>query len=196
VSRRGWWVALVAVAAVHLAVPLVMIGGHERTLREGTAWRFPTAPVDPADAFRGRYVALTFPQAETQLAAGFAPERGDWVYVPLARDSDGFARLGSALPAPPDDGDYLRVRARWTVDGDTRRVGLAFPFDRLYMEESVAPRAEEVYRQLQPAPGATAAPPAWAVVRVRDGRAALEDVSIDGTSLRELARRRAAAGAG
>jgi hypothetical protein len=194
VSRRLRWIALGAVAAVHLAVPLVMVAGHERILREGTTWRFRTAPVDPADAFRGRYVALTYPENETPLAPGFEPDRGDWVFVPLSRDGEGFARLGVAQRAAPGAGDYLRVRARYVVTGEPRRAGLDLPFDRLYLEESLAPRAERVYRELQPPrPGAAPAPPAWAVVRVRRGRAALEDVSVAGTSLRELGRRGAGA---
>jgi uncharacterized membrane-anchored protein len=192
VSPRGLRVAaLVLVALAQLAVPVSMIFGHERTLREGTAWRFRTAPVDPADAFRGRYVALAFEESSAPVAAGERIERGEHAYVGLAQDREGFAVLGPVRAARPASGDYLKLRVQWIENGAEGQPGsaqLELPFDRLYLEESVAPRAEEVYRESQRATG-DARRPAWAVVRVREGHAALEDVMVEGRSLRELAGR-------
>ena len=48
------------VGFAQLAVPASLIWKRERTLRQGHVWKFRTAPVDPVDAFRGRYVALEF----------------------------------------------------------------------------------------------------------------------------------------
>jgi uncharacterized membrane-anchored protein len=187
--------ALALVALAQLAVPVSMILGHERTLREGTAWRFRTAPVDPADAFRGRYVALGFEEQRAPVAAGEVLERGDWAYATLSRDTEGFARLGAVRASRPASDDYLKLRVRWLESGSAPPLAhLELPFDRLYLEESAAPRAEEVYRESQR--GGDARRPAWAVVRVRDGRAALEDVMVEGRSLRELARTGSLAGAG
>lgn len=182
-------VALALVALAQLAVPVSMILGLERTLREGTVWRFRTAPVDPADAFRGRYVALGFEETRAPLAAGQEVGRGDRVWVELRRDAEGFAVLGPAWAARPPARDVLRLRVAWVETASTpQAVHLDLPFDRLYLEESAAPRAEQAYRESQR--GGDARRPAWAVVRVRDGRAALEDVLVEGRSLRELARMR------
>jgi hypothetical protein len=183
-----WWrlAALLVVGAIQVAVPLRMIAGQQRTLREGTVWRFRTAPVDPADAFRGRYVALGFENDHTTVAPGHEVSQGDWVYVPLSVDGEGFARLEPALGSPPASGDYLRLRAQWLGGGGEQTlVHFTLPFHRLYLEESAAPRAEAAYVASQ---RADARRPAWAVVRVLDGRAALEDVRVEGRSLREMAR--------
>ena len=183
--------ALALVALAQLAVPLSMILGHERTLREGTVWRFRTAPVDPADAFRGRYVALGFEVRGAPVAPGERIERGEHAYVGLSRDPEGFAVLGPVRATRPASGDYVKLRVQWIeygAEGKPANAQLEIPFDRLYLEESVAPLAEEAYRESQRATG-DARRPAWAVVRVREGHAALEDVMVEGRSLRELAAR-------
>lgn len=51
---------LVVLAAAQLAVPASMIVQRETVLTQGRVYKFKTAPVDPVDAFRGRYVALRF----------------------------------------------------------------------------------------------------------------------------------------
>ena len=182
--------ALALVALAQLGVPVSMIFGHERTLREGTVWRFRTAPVDPADAFRGRYVALAFEDRDALIAPGETIERGDRAFVQLSRDQLGFAALGPVRKSRPGEGDYLELEVGWIEHEASGRplANLELPFDRLYLEESAAPRAEEVYRESQRATGDVRRP-AWAVVRVLEGHAALEDVMVEGRSLRELAGR-------
>ncbi len=182
-SRRSLLFALAAAGAVQLAVPLWMIAGHERTLRHGTPWRFEVAPVDPADAFRGRYLALDFAAEGEAVPAGSGIERGEWAFASLAEDDRGLARLEAAVGSPPVEGDYLRLRVSSTHLGPQgREVWVALPFDRLYLPEGLAPAAEERLRAGTADPDAP--PRAWAVVRVRDGRGVLEDLVIDGVSAR------------
>ncbi len=50
--------AFFCVALLQIYTPVSMIIARESTLKEGVLFRFKTAPVDPYDAFRGRYVAL------------------------------------------------------------------------------------------------------------------------------------------
>jgi uncharacterized membrane-anchored protein len=63
---KSWRLLVFAVVGLaQLAVPASLIWKREQTLRHGSVWKFRTAPVDPVDAFRGRYVALEF-EAEGQ----------------------------------------------------------------------------------------------------------------------------------
>ena len=50
----------IVVAVVQIAAPASMILRRERALDRGERFLFRTAPVDPYDAFRGRYVAPSF----------------------------------------------------------------------------------------------------------------------------------------
>ncbi|HET9766222.1 MAG TPA: GDYXXLXY domain-containing protein [Thermoanaerobaculia bacterium] len=177
--------ALAVVALLQLAVPAQMIVARERTLREGTAWRFRTAPVDPADAFRGNYLALRFDAESAPVPTGLAVDRGESVVVPLLRDAEGFAQLGSVRREPPASGDWLRLRVGWVEKDDPRagtRAHVELPFDRFYLDEGLAPRADAKFAALGTGRGEPL--PAWAVVRVRAGRAVLEDVLIDGRTVR------------
>jgi hypothetical protein len=180
--------ALVVVALLQLGVPTQMIVTRERTLREGTAWRFRTAPVDPADAFRGNYLALSFDAESAPVPSNLTVERGERVIVPLLRDAEGFAQLGPVRREPPAGGDWLRLRVGWVeteAPGTGTRAHVELPFDRFYLDEGLAPRADAKFAALGARRGASAPLPAWAVARVRAGRAVLEDVLIDGHSVRD-----------
>lgn len=191
IPRRVGVALIVAVGIVHLAVPLWMIHARERTLDEGSRWRFRVAPVDPADPFRGRYLALGFRENQAPVPPDADIDFGAWVYVPLERDEEGFARLGPVHTDPPAGGDFLRLQVRGLSPGDEgrRRAHFRLPFDRLYLEEEKARRAEERLREIFRARGGEAAEevPVWAWVRVREGRAVLEDVEVAGRSIRALA---------
>jgi uncharacterized membrane-anchored protein len=180
----NWMMGLCAVvAAVQLSVPASLIVRHERTLHQGTAWKFKTAPVDPYDAFRGRYVALQFEQSQAAPAADQTFRRGQKVFVALEKDKDGFARFATLSAEPPKDKPYLRVRAGWQ-SGPTVQVEL--PFDRFYMGEHIAPAAEQAYWQNNRR-GQTNTT-TYAMVRIRDGRAVIENVFIGDKPIRQVAK--------
>lgn len=168
--RPGILLALLTfTAVVQLAVPVSMIVSREATLERGTTYRFKTQPVDPYDAFRGRYVQLGFVDTAARIPEGVDVKARQWIYVPLEVDDEGFARLGPVAASRPDS-DHLRVRTR-SVNGTTAKVIL--PFDRYYMEEHSAPEAERLYRRGGPRP-------AWVTVAVRRGRAVIEELYVDG----------------
>jgi uncharacterized membrane-anchored protein len=182
-SRRALLLALAIVGAIQLAVPLWMIAGYERTLARGTAWRFEVAPVDPADAFRGRYLALRFAAEGEAVPAGEAIDRCGWAFASLVERGGGLAQLETLHPAPPAEGDYLRLRASSVHTGPQgRQAWVDLPFDRLYLPEGLAPAAERRLRDSLGDPDASVR--AWAVVRVRAGRGVLEDLVLDGVSAR------------
>ena len=192
--RRWRLAAVVLLAAAQLAVPAAWIAGFERTLAEGRAFRFRAAPVDPADPLRGRYVMLAFAAAqEVAVPADLDLDWNEQVWVRVSEGADGFARLDAPTRERPTEGDFLRVRVRGTVGEVRRAVLLDRPFDRFFLEEGDAPAAEELLRTVPAVRGRAAGatdtdapvPVAWAVVRLRDGRAVIEDVLVDGVPLRE-----------
>lgn len=186
-NRKLLWIAFALAASAQLAVPASMIQRQQATLREGVAYRFRTAPVDPADPFRGRFVALDF-EVACSTAPGPMNDPQNWqgrFYAQIAIGADGFAQIVGLTRAPPSQGDYLRVRGRGGCDHE--RVSLELPFDRYYLPEALAPRAEQAYLELNRQREATMGPPApdgrvpgYASVRVRGGHAVLEELYLDG----------------
>jgi uncharacterized membrane-anchored protein len=167
-------------AVIQLAVAAGAIIRSEVALRSGEVYRFRLRPVDPVDAFRGRYVALRFVLDRAPIAEA-TPSRGrQKVYVPLIVDDEGFAGFGPVTLNPPASGDFLRLRSGvdFIDENGDRMVSLALPFGRYYMPEELA---AEVDRSLW----RRGARPAWVTVRVWDGVGVIEDLWVDGVPVRD-----------
>ncbi len=164
----------VLVCLIQLSVPAWMIGRREAALRHGDVYRFKTRPVDPYDAFRGRYVALDFEQASRSFILDGKLSRGDVVYATVIEGNDGFAELLGLNRTPPDDAISIPVRVLW--QDRERQVRFRLPFDRYYMEETLAPEAERKYRQAN----RSRTNETYAAVRINKGFPVIEDLIIDG----------------
>ncbi len=138
--------ALAVVLAAQLAVPGWMLGKREWVLRNGAEYKFRTAPVDPSDPFRGRYVALSFEALTAEYTDPAGVETfGRALYATLTVDDTGFAKFGRVSRTPPESGEYMRVET-W-FSGAPNQTQFVPPFDRYYMNESAAPAAEQAYRE-------------------------------------------------
>jgi uncharacterized membrane-anchored protein len=182
--------ALVCLA--QLAVPVSLIVKHEQTRTSGTVWKFQTAPVDPGDPFRGRYVQLAFAvdRAAVPLAnPGSYAQYDQRMYAELEAGPDGFARLVRLHERRPAGVDYIDVFAQQMfIDETPREPGgepppqgpaanyVRVPFDRYYLPEARAPEVEREYWEASRKAQANT----WAEVRVRDGHAVLVNLVLDG----------------
>lgn len=181
-------VALALACVVQLAVPASLVVKHEQTRSSGTPWRFQTAPVDPSDPYRGRYVRLGYAVEATPVAVA-APD-GDHVaydqrvYAELAPGSDGFARLVQLHRERPEGVEYIDVFARAAPndgdDGPPKALHVHLPFDRFYLPEHRAPQVEQDYLRASREAQANT----WVEVRVLDGHAALVSLVLDGEPVR------------
>jgi uncharacterized membrane-anchored protein len=170
----------VVLAVIQLAVAAGAIFRSEVALRSGVIYRFRLQPVDPVDAFRGRYVALRFVLDRAPVTEGTPSLRPRKIYVPLVVDDEGFAGFGPVALNPPASGDFLRLRSGvdFIDENGDRMVSLALPFGRYYMPEALA---AEVDRNLW----RRGARPAWVTVRVWDGVGVIEDLWVDGVPVRD-----------
>jgi uncharacterized membrane-anchored protein len=172
-----------AVSVVQLAMPLGQIRKYEDILQTGRLYKFLTAPADPYDAFRGKYVFLNYAGTVTTLGTGEKIRPGSPAYVALRQDESGFAQFGVLTAEPPASGDYLRVM--YMYGGPNNGAHFLLPFDRFFMEESAAPKAERAYqnnvnRRNQKSDQT------YVLVRVKDGRGVIEDLFIKDQPIREF----------
>lgn len=178
----------VAWSVVQIGVTMAQIARHEYVLREGRVYRFACAPVDPADAFRGRYVEIRLVAAMATQSVDHTWVPDQWLCAPLVTDADGLTWFGPLARRPPTTGDWLRVRYQWGRPEEAQ-VRVAPPFDRLYLPERVAPEVEkEFVRQTAASEGNR---PPVVVVRVAGGRGVIEDLELEGVSVRQWRRPRA-----
>ena len=181
--------ALVCVAQI--AVPASLVVKHEQTRAHGTLWKFQTAPVDPADPFRGRYVRLSFaaerepvPMADNGLIYIAYDTR---MYAELETGADGFARLMRLHKVRPVSGDYLDVFVRQMRliekkedKGLPPAAQVRLPFDRYYLPEARAPEVEREYFEAS----RNAQANTYVEVRVHQGHAALVSLVLNGEPVR------------
>ncbi len=129
---------------LQLIVPFSMIIKREDALRQGMEFRFKTAPVDPYDAFRGRYVALRLEAEKVNKPDKLNLKFGQKIYASISVDENGFAYFSQLSTQRPQRGSYIDAKVDHFLAND---VYLALPIDRYYMEEKSAPEAERIYRQ-------------------------------------------------
>ena len=174
----------VVLVAAQLAVPAWMIVDREWTLREGQVFKFRTRPVDPVDAFRGRYVWLGL-QPETIDV----PDTTKWrahqkAFAVLGADTNGFAIVKRLERASPNDEPAVPVTVSWW--GSSRsEVHINWEgLDRLYMNETKAPSAETAYRKHN----SRANQSCHVTIRVRGTHAVIENLFIDDQPIRDWLR--------
>jgi len=191
-------IALAVLSVAQLAAAGWSIARYESTLRSGALYKIRIEPIDPADAFHGRYVAVRPSIAVLTPDTSDLAERlrriqqGDRGYVVLGINADGFAIASDVVLTRPAAGDYLEtawVWERWnptTGSGDTsRRVGynVNFAFDRYYMNEAAAPLAEKKYFEVA---RRNSGGIAWLGVRVKDGVGVIEGLYLDGVPIEQV----------
>ncbi len=184
-SSRIILALFIVVALLQLAVPVSQLWRYEQTLRTGKPYKFRTRPVDPYDAFRGRFVALAFEEHEAPWEGKTTPVHDTTGYAVLGKDANGFAQVLRVTPVAPEGGDYLRVKTGYC--GASNRVSYTYSFDRFYMEERKAPEAERVYRENNR--WNTTNRNTYAVVRVRGGVGVIENLFVGDKSINEAIRR-------
>ncbi|OGV50375.1 MAG: hypothetical protein A2X49_12010 [Lentisphaerae bacterium GWF2_52_8] len=175
--------AFIVMALAQLGAPLAMIARHENVLSNGTVYKFKTAPVDPDDPFRGKYVALSFEQRSVSCPEPEKLRRGETIYVRVKNGPDGFAVLGEASPNRPSEGDYFPAKVLYSHN---KKVDITMPFDRYYLNEAAAPAAEEAYRKLNRRNGKNSPRDnTYVTIRIKDGAVVLEELYLDGVPIRD-----------
>ena len=173
---KSWRLILfLFVALAQLAVPASLIWKREQTLRHGTVWKFRTAPVDPVDAFRGRYVSLQF-EIETQEISPPPNLESGQISVTLRSNAEGFAEIDQVLAVRPTGDDFIEAQ----LSGKN----VSLPFDKYWVTERDAPAAEAAYR----AQSRREKQNAFVTVRVFRGDAAMEQLFLDNRPLGEYLR--------
>lgn len=174
------------VMVIYLGYPALMIYQQEQILWRGTAYRLKLEPVDPYDAFRGRYLSLRFNSPSLAAPAGLTDDQK--IYVTISSDSLGYARFERILTARPGRGDYIQTTATYVDQGKAQFI-VPESLNYYFLNEKTAPLAEAAYQELvgsQPADSSGIRPiRAFARVRVLNGSVRIQELYFDGKPLRE-----------
>lgn len=176
----------VIVALVQLFIPAKMILDREKVLDSGKEFKFRTAPIDPVDPFRGKYITLRYDDSRIEVNPEEEWVSGETIYVLLETGSDGYAKIGSVSKKIPSvEQDFLKAQVNFVENANPKKVIIKYPFDRYYMEESKTNDAERIYREAQIDTNQVM----YALVSIKEGESVLKDVIINGVSLKEFVKR-------
>jgi hypothetical protein len=123
---------------------------------------------------------LSFDADEVALCP-FNGQQPDRLYLSLGKDSLGFVRFPKASNEAPVSGEYLQVDVADVYGGENgcATARLNFHFDRWYMNEERAPKAEKEVAAALTREGTRC----WLAVRIRDGKAVAEELFVNDTAL-------------
>ncbi|WP_435623526.1 GDYXXLXY domain-containing protein [Flagellimonas sp.] len=187
-STKAIFPLFILIALAQLFVPAQMIWNNEDVLETGKAFKFKTAPIDPNDPFRGKYIFLNFDNVDVEIPKEHDWKRGELVYVSLMENPKGFAEISSvSKEEPKETEDFVLAKVGFinSYNTDITTMTILYPFERFYMEESKAYDAELTYRDSQRDTTKTT----YALVHIKNGDAVLKDVLIDGVPIKDLVKK-------
>jgi len=181
--KRLLWICFALVVALQLGTASWLILRWERILTAGEVIKLECQPVDPLDVFRGRYVELNVKRQEVPGPTDNPLRYHETVFASYEVGPDQFATFTGLSRTRPEKGSYLKCRA----SNGHRSYGEMmyfpeFPFTRYFMNERLAPHAEDAFLQVG------GSRPGVLQIRVLNGRAVLEEVYVGDTPLKDLAR--------
>lgn len=163
-------IAFACMVLVQLAFPLKMIFDRELILLRGETFLMKIKPLDPYDAFRGRYVMISYEDSEVPMSEKFQHmENLKELYITVKKDEHGMLVYDQVTLQPPTDtNSYIREEAEsYGFSYDDNQIWIDLP-NRYYMNENKAPIAERLLSE------------AYAEVVIYRGQAILKGIQVKG----------------
>jgi uncharacterized membrane-anchored protein len=170
----------ILVALAQIYVPAKMILSQQNVLDKGTEFKFKIDTIDPIDPRRSNYISLNYDDNTINIQNQEDWFVGESVFVLISKDIVGYAIIESVSKNKFDSSEsYLKAKVNW-VNNNT--LAVEYPFNRYHMEEFNVQQAEKINKDLQIDSNRVA----YAQVSIREGKAVLKDVFVDGVSILEL----------
>ncbi len=172
-------IALLVVCIAQWIVPVRIIRANENILSKGKVFRFLTEPIDPSDPFIGKYISLRFKEQRfSYRTAEKTIDSQKDLFVILGDNDRGFAKVVDVTnkkPGPNVDFVIAKSSYIFSENNDTTSILIYFPFDKFYMDEYKAPKAEKIYRSSN----IDSTAHVYAIVSVLNGDAVIQNVMIN-----------------
>jgi uncharacterized membrane-anchored protein len=162
-----------AISLAQIVAPLYMAWHWENILQTGQTFYWQTTPVDPYDAFKGRYIDLRFKEMSGPALDNTKFNYGQTAYALIGVNQEGQAYIRGITHQQPAEAPFIRVKINYIQDN---LVHVELPFKRYYLPENQATAAEMAYQK-------NAGQTAIAAVRLKDGYGVIEQLYIDNKTL-------------
>ena len=169
---------LMVVAQIFASAQIVY--KYEQTIARGTIYKFKTAPVDPSDPFRGKYITLNF-EIDRFTTDDEVWNYNDKAFAYFSKDKNGYAVLETLSKTKLADSEFDYVEVETTNYTNKGIIYFDLPFDTYYMDENKAYDAEKLYRNNN---RRNKQQDVYAIVHLQNGTHVLTDVIINGISIK------------
>lgn len=175
------WVLFGVLCVAQLGVIVFQIASYERILKEGEVFYFKVLPLDPYDAFRGRYVSLRFENVNKAPLSEGEADNGQSKGYAILEHRDSIDAIKEVRFTKPSSGSFLEVDVNFINHDKSgqKSTNISLPFERFYMREEIAPKAEQVMRVRS---GVTVN----AKLRVLNGKGVIEELMVGEISLSQF----------
>lgn len=178
-------IAFGLVMILYIWFPYSMIADQQKILKKGEVFRFRPQPVDPYDAFRGRYITLSF--VDQRIAYPNAQEvfnYDDKIYVQLEKDSLGYVYFSNPAFEKPEGLNYLKTSI-WNINENEILIAVPENLQVYYLNEKLAPLAEKRFMELTPTPADSNQVNVYLDARVLNGEVLIEELYFEGVPVAE-----------
>ena len=156
--------ALIAVITLQLGVLVMEYGNAVYPLLTGKEIKLKVIPVDPRSLFRGNYARLNYNISRVYLSDSTRQfRRNEIVYVKLKQNDDEIYEQDGASISKPDEGLFIRGRARI--------AGIGYVHVRYGIEAFFAPKEKALALEDKLRKGGIAV-----VMLTKDGKSAIKDI--------------------
>lgn len=175
--------SFIVLAMIQIAVPIKMILDNEKILTEGNEFRLKAQLVYPEATLSGKYIRVSYEQDKYPVAHDSVWNNGEAVFVVFKASASGFAEIDSLLKSKPDyTSNFVEAKIKFTQKEDVYMVFLEYPFEKFFLEESrLTNEAMKNLRILT-----DSAQSIQSVIRIHSGKAAIQDILIDGQSILQI----------
>ena len=144
-------IAFSVAALILLAIPAGQILRYETIIRKGKTFMFKCEPYDPYDLFRGRYVRIRVGnEVKLNKKLRIAKQNrwrriAGWTVIEVGEDDLAHC-VGFTLNRPANS-NYIKCWGRFIYSNKKQnRWRVELEVDRIFMNEKLAPRAEQAQR--------------------------------------------------
>jgi len=169
------WIIFAIAVLAQLFFPISMVAEKNDIIKNGAEFKIRTQPIDPADPLRGRYVAINMtvnvPEAAKDEVAYWGTN-----YLHLTTGTDGFAEVVAISKHPIPEKNVVKLENVYIFENGDLRL----PYDRYYMQEKAAPKAERAFFGAQE--------DTYVTLRVKKGMGVISGLYIGDVAIEEYVR--------
>ncbi len=131
---------------LQISAPIYMIGHREGIIKHGERYSLKIAPVDPYDAFRGRYMSIRLQDSSYEATEDLELKKGSKIYLLIKKGAE-YDRIADLFVKKPKNVQFIKGKISYVERKDGKYIyHYTTDINRYYLQEERASEAENQFR--------------------------------------------------